>query len=144
LVVAAAGSSQVFVFFQSDGSFGPAGFAARTGPSPSSVTLADVNGDGRLDVVTTNDFSGDVSLFLNLGGRSFAAETRYRTGSGAYGSDDLLGRPVVRSHEEPSASVAGRFDGDAGADLIVTDRGANRFVVLHGDGRGGFLNPVVS
>ena len=35
------------------------------GQSPTSVALGDVNGDGRLDVVTVNQQSGDISVLLN-------------------------------------------------------------------------------
>ena len=37
---------------------------------PTGVTLADVDGDGLADVVAANGLSFDISVLLNLGGRS--------------------------------------------------------------------------
>jgi hypothetical protein len=55
---------------------------SRTGPSPGDVGIADLNADGKLDLVTTNLNSGDrptVSVLLNRGGGRFRARRDYLT-----------------------------------------------------------------
>src|SRR5205823_606771 len=56
---------------------GGGGFAAfpgspiTVGTSPSAITAADLDGDGRPDLAVTNFGSNDVTLLRNLGGGSF-------------------------------------------------------------------------
>jgi hypothetical protein len=143
LVVAAAGSNQVFVYLQNpDGSFGATpSYEAPVGGSPSDLALADVDADGRPDILVTNWFSGDVSVLLNTAGHPFDTENRYRAGTGPYLVDQVNGSLVVRSREGTTSLVAGRFTNGAGADVIVTNAGANSFSLLRGDAAGGLLNP---
>jgi hypothetical protein len=44
------------------------------------IDAADINRDGRLDVVVTNFASNDLSLFLNKGGGSLGVHQRYGVG----------------------------------------------------------------
>jgi hypothetical protein len=144
LVVANAGSDEVLVYLQTaTGGFGPTpDDDLHVGVSPSALDLVDVDGDGRLHVVVTNQFSGDVSVLHNEAGAGLTAESRFRAGTGLYwlqAHDDKL---VVRSREGTAGLVAGDFGGGSGSDLIAVNSGANSFSVLTGDGRGGFLNPT--
>src|SRR5262249_39267286 len=107
----------------------------------SAVQVADVDGDGRLDIVVANQYSGDISVFRNLGADGFAPELRFRSGTGLFTVDDATGQSMVRSRLAPAGIVAGRFDADSFTDLIVTNSGANSFALLRGDGDGGFRNP---
>src|SRR5438552_8199884 len=50
------------------------------GSLPYAVALADVDGDGILDLVVANWNSNDVSVMRGLGDGSFAAQTLYPTG----------------------------------------------------------------
>jgi len=52
-------------FAAGDGTFGPNTDFAQGG-DPSSVALADVNGDGALDAVTANGFSDNISVLLGI------------------------------------------------------------------------------
>ena len=52
------------------------------GTVPIGVTVADVDGDGALDVIIANSQSGDVSLLVNNGDGTLAAEVRLGTGGG--------------------------------------------------------------
>src|SRR5262249_4409830 len=151
---------------QSPDSFGPApDYTSEVGMSPSALELADVDGDGRLDIVVTNDFSGDVSILRNEGNAPFAVKLRFRAGPGLYGLDANDNRSAysagtavqrkaegdsqdqgndhycVQSRQAPAGVVAGLFDADGVTDLIVTHSGANSFSLLRGSGAGGFLNP---
>jgi hypothetical protein len=146
LVVTAAGSNQVFVYLQNaDGSFNlDPTYRLDVGISPLAVTLANVNGDGRPDIVVTNQFSGDVSVLLNDPVHPFATEERFRAGTGLYG----LGKPIetdpnptVQSPEETVAVTAGRFSRGTAEDLVVLNRGLRTASVLVADGSGGLLNP---
>src|SRR6516225_4512269 len=95
-----------------------------TGISPSSVAIGDLNGDGRLDLVTANiggdplgtpTPAGTVSVLLGNGGGTFSAATPYPTGS------------VIRS------SVAiGDLNGDGRLDLAVTNYGSPSSLVPAG------------
>jgi FG-GAP-like repeat/FG-GAP repeat len=84
-----------------------------TGISPISVAIGDLNGDGRLDLVTANiggdpllNPPGTVSVLLGNGGGTFSAATPYPTGS-------IL-----------SFSVAiGDLNGDGRLDLAVANYG---------------------
>src|SRR5262249_49094556 len=129
LVVAAAGSNEVVVYRQTAaGSFVPLGGPPiSVGVSPSSVPLADLDGDGRLDIVVANQFSGDVSVLLNEADHPFATATRFRAGPGIFGLDDFLGQSVVRSQLGTAAVIAGRFDGDSVPDLIAVHSGIDGF-----------------
>src|ERR1041385_8750923 len=42
------------------------------GAAPGSVAIADFNGDGKLDIVTANEESGDASVLLGDGGGGFS------------------------------------------------------------------------
>ena len=92
----------------------------RTGPEPVALAVADVNGDGRRDVLIANR-SGTISLLLNFGGGRFAARRTYRVGPGA------------------SALAVGDLNGDRRPDLAVARRAAGgRVTVLLNRGRGSF------
>jgi hypothetical protein len=58
------------------------GVGYRTAGVPWSLSLGDLNDDGRLDVATASGFPDAVSVLVNRGDGSFAPEVDYPTGSG--------------------------------------------------------------
>jgi hypothetical protein len=143
LVVAATGTNRVFVYLQNaEGGFGATpDYQVGVGVNPSAIRLADVDGDGRLDIVVTNQFSGDVSVLLNDPTKPFCSELRFRAGLGLYWMDQRDGSPVIHSFQGSAGVVSGIFDEGKSTDLVVTNSGANSFSLLQNTGLGGLLNP---
>jgi hypothetical protein len=92
----------------------------RVGDFPSSVTVADFNGDGRLDLVTANGGSDAVSILLGRGNGTFRAAQDF--GVGNY----------------PYSVTVGDFNGDGRVDLATADAGSDTVSVLLGRGDGTF------
>ncbi len=78
-----------------------AGYAV--GLNPVSVAIQDLNGDGRLDVATTNFDSHNVSVLLNNGNSTFAAAVNYAAGT------------------NPIHTAIADFNGDGRPDLAVAN-----------------------
>ncbi|WP_156949880.1 FG-GAP-like repeat-containing protein [Simplicispira psychrophila] len=99
-------------------------FAAKanyaTDAGPRSITSADVNGDGKADLIVVNGVSDTVSVLINNGTGTFAAKTDYATGS------------------VPSSVTSADVNGDSKADLIVANYGSSKVSVLTGSGDGTF------
>ena len=105
------GANTVSVLFGN----GVGGFAAKvdfaTGSGPNAVAIADVNGDGRPDLVTANYNGGDASVLLGDGSGGFGTKTQYATGSNpisvAVSDVNADGRPdaVVANYSGSSVSV---------------------------------------
>src|SRR5438309_658858 len=55
-----------------------------TGNTPRAVAIADVNGDGKLDLAVVSSSSATVSVLLGNGNATFAAKQDFSTGSFAY------------------------------------------------------------
>ena len=89
-----------------------------TGSNPTSVAVADFNGDGKLDLAVGTYSSNEVNVFLGSGTGSFTA-----------GASLATGQPVW-------AVVAGDFDGDGKLDLAVG--GLFQAFVYVGNGNGTF------
>ena len=128
LAVADGGGDNVLVYLGlGDGQFGPAlngGHGFFTGTDPVGVTAADVNGDGRPDLVVANRGSDDVSILLNVpqgDGFTFILGQRLRAGTG------------------PAATVVGDVTGDGKPDILVSNSLSNSATLLPGVG-GGFFN----
>ena len=128
LIVANSGSNNVLVYpGLGNGQFGPAlngGHGFFAGTNPVGITVADVNGDGRPDLVVANKGSNDVSILLNQpqgNSITFMPGPRLKVGSG------------------PVSTVVKDVTGDGIPDVLVSNSQSNNVMLLPGVG-GGFFN----
>jgi hypothetical protein len=113
-----AGSVSVFLG-NGDGTF-QAKTDYATGDGPDSVVVADLNGDGHLDLAVADDTGTAVSVLLGNGDGTFQAHKDYAAGS------------------FPHWVAVGDFNGDKALDLAVTNEGDNTVGVLLNNGDGTF------
>jgi FG-GAP-like repeat len=107
-----------------DGSFQTGVYVDNVGDTymyPGDVTIADVNGDGKNDIVLGNSYSGDLSVFLGNGDGTFAVE--------AVGYD-IGGYPWT-------SPLVADFNGDGLMDIVEPDDYYS-LVYLEGYGDGTF------
>jgi beta-glucanase (GH16 family) len=97
-----------------------------TGFAPVSVAIGDLNGDGRLDIVTANNLSDDVTVLLGNGASGFTAQTW--DVAGGYG---------------PSSVALGDMDGDGDLDIVTTNIDSDEATVLFNDGTGTFASGIL-
>lgn len=90
---------------------------------PSALRMADLNGDGKLDLITTEDFGNRVTIILGNGAGTFSDPASYSTGF------------------FPVASAAGDFDMDGKTDLAVINSDET-LSILTGLGAGRLLAPL--
>ncbi|WP_353929307.1 cadherin-like domain-containing protein [Okeanomitos corallinicola TIOX110] len=151
-----------------DGSFGTATTFFTVNSDPSSLAIGDFNGDGKADVVTTNN-SDNVSVLLGNGDGSFGAATNFAVGDapisvaiGDFNGDgkaDLATANILSSDvsvllgngdgsfgtatnfavdSSPRSLAIGDFNGDGKADVVTVNQGSNTVSVLLGNGDGSF------
>lgn len=107
-----------------DGTFQP-GVTYTAGSNAWSVAVADFNGDGKLDIVSSNNFDNNVSVLVGNGDGTFKTAVNYSVGT------------------SPGFVVVGDFNGDHHPDIAVaTDSSAGGVDVLLGNGDGTFQKAV--
>jgi len=118
-------SSTLSVFRNTSTGAGFISYAAQvdltTGSTPRTVSIGDLDGDGKADLAVVNE-SGTVSVFRNTtlgaGSISYASKVDFPTGS------------------TPSSASIGDFDGDGKADLVVANFSSNFVSVLRNTSTG--------
>ncbi len=107
----------------------------------SDVEAVDTTGDGRLDLVVTNEVTAQVSVLLNLGNGRFAAPVLYRAGAEISAISDGS-PPKVNSLEATAGVAAGSLTPGGPTSLVTMNPSSNTIDVLAGLGGGRFANPV--
>jgi flagellin-like hook-associated protein FlgL len=111
----------------SGGSTGSGTFQARstiTNLAPAEVHLADLNGDGKLDLLVGSWASGD-SYFIGNGNGTFQGEDIVEPGNDGY----------------DFSMIAADFTGDGKLDLVGVAAGNNTVNIWKGNGDGTFVTP---
>jgi len=91
------------------------------GNMPTSVIAADVNGDGKVDLISANENTGNLTVLTNNGNGGFGFNATY---------------PTVA---EPTSVTAADINGDGAVDLIVASANGSHLTVLTNNGSGKFL-----
>ena len=94
------------------------------GSSPRSVAMADVNGDGKLDLAVANYNDNNVSILIGNGDGTFQTAVNYAAGS------------------SPRSVAMADVNGDGKPDLAVANNGGNNVSILIGNGDGTFRTAV--
>jgi len=94
--------------------------AGSGGPDPVSIAAADVNGDGKPDLIVADIGTNSVSVLINTGTGTFNAAVVYKVG------------------KSPTAVAVGDLSGDGTADIAVTNSGDNTVTILTNNGSGAF------
>jgi hypothetical protein len=153
LVVRNAGKGTLSVYFNNDSVSGPTSgpripfqppVTLSVGPGVSDVTMADLSGDGRTDILVTNKLTGEVGVLRNLGNDNFDSVVSYRASRGLYAvtmtsSSDSA---TLTTREATAGVASGALTTGGTSDLVAIDPGTNTFSLLSGLGAGRFANPV--
>ncbi len=99
-------------------------YSTSSGSSPSSVAVADVNGDSHPDIIIANSGLSNVGVLLNTGTGTFITQVTYSTGSSSY------------------SVAAADVNGDSKPDIIVANAVLNNVGVLLNNGTGTFGTQV--
>lgn len=91
-----------------------------TGDYPEGLAIADLNGDGKADLVVVNSNSYTVSIFIGNGDGTFVPGTTLSTGA------------------LPTHIVVGDFNGDGKLDLAIANLVGNSVTIYLGNGNGTF------
>lgn len=106
-------------------------------PYPWTVALADVNNDGKLDIVGSALWNGDVFVLLGNGDGTFQAPIYTSIFAPPYTDVQTI---------SPQGVALGDLNGDKNLDIVVANEGnvgTNVYVtVLFGDGTGHFNSPI--
>jgi hypothetical protein len=127
--VALCGASGAFLLLEGDGR-GALGLApqpgsdALCGAHPDAMAAADLDGDGRIDIVVANHESAYVTVLGNQGGGRFSSR-----------------QLPVRSTPHPHTVAAADVNGDGRMDVITDSWGDRRILWLAGSKDGGWASP---
>ena len=102
------------------------GYSAGTLSAPYSIAVADLNSDGKLDVITANSGNDSVSVLLGDGAGALAAPETYGSGASSI----------------PHSVAIGDLNRDGKLDVVTANSGIDNVSVLLGDGVGGLAAPV--
>jgi hypothetical protein len=116
LVLASAGAA-----LAQPATFAPVAFYGTGGSIATSVAIADVNGDGKPDLLTTNASSNTAGVLLGNGNGTFQYATTFLTG-GSY----------------PTSLAVADVNADNRPDLLTANSNSNTAGVLLGNGNGTF------
>ena len=89
------------------------------------ITIADVDGDGKPDLLVTNGFSSTFTVLLGRGDGTFTTGNSYAT------------------QAAPSAIAVADFNGDGKRDVVVANSQSGTLSVFLGNGNGTFGTPTI-
>ncbi len=95
-------------------------FKYPTGMEPFALAAADLDGDGRVDIITANQAANTVSVLLARSQGGFSSHVEYPVG------------------ESPAAIAVGDFNGDGIPDIAVVNQASHDVSILIGEGEGKF------